>query len=335
MAPVPYSFDPKAKPIIYGVQGLTLSDDERAFFKEANPLGFILFARNIDNPDQVKALIDDLKSTVGLNCPVLVDQEGGRVQRLSAPHWTPVPPMRHYADLRHEQGMEAALEALDSDLTKMAQEIAALGFNVNCTPVLDVPVPGAHDIIGDRAFAEDPDIVAHFGLRVCDTMLANGVTPVIKHIPGHGRAEADSHEDLPTVNASLDDLDALDFKPFTALSELPQSENFWGMTAHIRYSAFAEEKPCSLSSHLVHEVIRAHIGFPGFLLSDDVFMEALAPYGDVPERGRLCLEAGCDAILHCHGDVRAMEAAANKGGQRTEEARKRLQNALKSCTLAA
>lgn len=335
MAPVFYEFSSTAKPIIYGVEGLILRGDERAFFKETNPLGFILFARNIDNPDQVKALIDDLKNTVGLNCPVLVDQEGGRVQRLMEPHWTKFPPMRHYAEMRHEKGMDVALEALDMDMEMLAQEVARLGFNVNCTPVLDVPVPGAHDVIGDRAFDTDPDIVARFGLHVCDAMLSNGVTPVMKHIPGHGRATADSHKDLPVVDADYEELQELDFAPFRDLSELPQAENVWGMTAHIRYSAFMDDKPCSISSYLVNEVIRNHIGFDGVLLSDDVFMEALTPYGDVPERGRLCLEAGCDAILHCHGDVSAMEAAAREVGQLSEKAIKRLQNATKTRTLAA
>lgn len=317
------------------MQGLVLTEDEREFFRDVQPLGFILFERNCDNPAQLKKLTGELKETLGLNCPILIDQEGGRVQRLKPPHWRRYPPMKTFGDLAAAGHRDEALERLGLDMPALAEELAAAGLNVNCTPVLDLPMPGAHDVIGDRAFSDDPEIVAGLGLSVCRFMLESGITPVIKHLPGHGRALSDSHKDLPTVDIAREELEQTDFKPFKALADSDIGANLWGMTAHILYPRLDSERPCSLSPLLIDEIIRGFIGFDGPLLSDDLFMEALAAYGDVPARGRLCIEAGCDAVLHCHGDVRAMERAAKEVGQLGAKARKRLQNASQSVTLAA
>lgn len=288
------------KAIIFGCADLSLSADERAFFKQAKPLGFILFARNVDTPDQVKALLKDLRETVGWHCPVLVDQEGGRVARLKAPHWPEFKPARELV------GNAVEFEQSYQGLSKL---VAEEGFDVNCVPVVDVPVEGAHDIIGDRAYGTTPEIVSKSALEVIRISRENSITPVIKHIPGHGRAFVDSHEDLPLVDTDLETLKETDFKAFKDVCADPLSSSAWGMTAHVIYSAIDPDLPATFSKAVIQDIIRGHIGFKGLLLGDDLFMKALDKYGDIPTRIKMSQEAGIDAHLHCHGDVHDMQAA--------------------------
>ncbi|MDP3852239.1 beta-N-acetylhexosaminidase [Phenylobacterium sp.] len=285
---------------ILGCGGKTLSREEKAFFGDVAPWGFILFARNIDTPDQVRRLIDDLRATVDRpDAPVLIDQEGGRVQRLGPPHWRRYPPGRAYGELSaNDPLLRREITRLGARL--LAYDLAALGINVDCVPVLDVPVDGAHEIIGDRAYARTPEGVALLGRAACEGLIAGGVLPVIKHIPGHGRATADSHLDLPVVDASYEDLDARDFAPFKMLSDMPMA-----MTAHVVYSAVDPKKPATTSKKAMREVIRGAIGFDGLVMSDDLSMKALG--GSFAERARASLAAGCDVVLHCNGDMAEMK----------------------------
>lgn len=289
--------------LIFGCDGATLVDGERALFRATQPLGFILFARNCVDPTQLRRLVSDLRETLRCeNAPVLIDQEGGRVARLGPPHWRKAPPARLFGTLAGcdlAAGREAAL--LNARLT--GRELAALGITVDCTPVLDVPGVDGHDIIGDRAFAADPVVVADLGRAVCDGMLAEGVAPVIKHIPGHGRAGADSHKELPVVDAPLDALRATDFEPFRALADAP-----WAMTAHVLYRALDTDRCASVSPVVIERTIRGEIGFNGLLVSDDINMHALA--GTLPERAQAVLAAGCDVALHCSGVLSEMAAVA-------------------------
>jgi beta-N-acetylhexosaminidase len=286
---------------ILGCSGLALSQDERAFFRDARPWGFILFKRNIDTPDQVRALVAELRACVGRpDAPVLIDQEGGRVQRLGPPHWRRYPPGRAYGDLGANDPL-VRREVVRLGARLLAHDLAALGINVDCVPVLDVPSPGAHDIIGDRAYGETPQAVAELGRAAAEGLIAGGVLPVIKHIPGHGRAHADSHLSLPVVEASLAELDAIDFAPFKGLSDMPMA-----MTAHVVYTAIDRRRPATTSSKAIREVIRGAIGFGGLLMSDDLSMKALS--GDFAERARASLAAGCDVVLHCNGDMAEMRA---------------------------
>ncbi|MEW5686004.1 MAG: glycoside hydrolase family 3 N-terminal domain-containing protein, partial [Pseudomonadota bacterium] len=247
---------------ILGCSGPSLTQAEIAFFRDARPWGFILFARNIEDPDQVRGLTAQLREAVGrADAPVLVDQEGGRVQRLGPPHWRRYPPARAYAGLP-DPTLRRAMARLGARL--MAHDLAAVGINANCAPVLDVPGPQAHAVIGDRAYAEDPDEVAVLGRAVAEGLIAGGVLPVMKHIPGHGRARSDSHEALPVVDAAPEALDARDFAPFRALSDMPAA-----MTAHVVYAAFDRRRPATTSSAVLRGVVRTRIGFHGLLVSDD------------------------------------------------------------------
>lgn len=292
-----------ARPLaaVLGCAGPRLNEAERAFFREANPYGFILFARNVEAPDQVRALVEDLRATVGRpETPVLIDQEGGRVQRLKPPHWRAAPPQRRFGDLFVRNARQAE-EGLVANTRLIAAELTALGIDVDCLPLLDVPVSGAHDIIGDRAFAEDPQTVATLGRIVCRTLREGGVMPIIKHIPGHGRARADSHLELPVVDAPLAELRARDFAPFRALA----SEACWAMTAHVVYTAVDADAPATTSAKVIRDVIRGEIGFDGPLVSDDLSMKALS--GSFADRTRAALAAGCDLVLHCNGDRAEMD----------------------------
>jgi beta-N-acetylhexosaminidase len=286
---------------ILGCAGLTLSDEERAFFRDARPWGFILFRRNVESPDQVRALVDALRATVGRpDAPVLIDQEGGRVQRLGPPHWRRYPPGRAYGELpANDPLLRREIARLGARL--MAHDLAVLGINVDCAPVLDVPHPGAHDVIGDRAYADDPEGVASLGRAACEGLIAGGVLPVIKHIPGHGRAMADSHQNLPVVDAAIEDLDARDFAPFRVLSDMPMA-----MSAHVIFSAIDPRRPATTSRKVMSGVIRKAIGFDGLVMSDDLSMKALS--GDFTQRARASLSAGCDVVLHCNGDLGEMRA---------------------------
>jgi beta-N-acetylhexosaminidase len=281
---------------VFGCAGPVLGPEEAAFFRDAQPWGFILFGRNIVAPDQVRALVAALRETVGrADAPVLIDQEGGRVQRLGPPHWPRMPAGRDYA------GVDLEIARLGGRL--IAHDLHALGVNVDCAPVLDVPTPGAHDIIGDRAYGTDPRSVARIARAVAEGLIAGAVAPVIKHIPGHGRAAADSHLDLPVIDASLADLEAHDFAPFAALADMPMA-----MTAHVVYSAVDPDRPATTSPTVIDRVIRGAIGFGGLLISDDLSMKALA--GGYAVRARASLDAGCDVVLHCNGGMDEMRAVA-------------------------
>lgn len=289
--------------VVFGCAGLQLTADETALFRDAKPAGYILFARNVDTPDQIRKLTDSFRELSGdENVPVLIDQEGGRVQRLRPPHWPDYPAMRPFGD-RARIDAEEALECLRLNYRLIASDLAALGINVDCAPVLDLPVEGSHDIIGDRAFSNDPAIVANLGRAVCDGLIQGGVVPVIKHIPGHGRAFADSHKELPRVDTPLEELRRTDFAPFAALSDAPT-----GMTAHIVYAAIDPDGPGSASRKVVEDIIRGEIGFDGLLFSDDVCMKALS--GPLDHRVASVLAAGCDLALHCDGAFDDMVAIA-------------------------
>jgi beta-N-acetylhexosaminidase len=277
------------KAFIAGCAGLALTPGERAFFAEARPWGLILFRRNVESPAQVKALTEEFRGIVGEEAAVLVDQEGGRVQRLAAPHWPVYPAAARFGLLA--DGVELA--ELSAQL--MARDLLALGVDVDCLPVLDTPDDGAHGIIGDRAYARTPDEVARFGAAAARGLMRGGVMPVMKHIPGHGRARADSHMELPVVTASREEL-ARDFAPFKANADLPAA-----MTAHVVYQALDASGPATQSRTVIQEIVRGEIGFDGLLMSDDLSMKALS--GSFFERARKCFDAGLDLALHCNGDL--------------------------------
>ena len=306
---------------ILGCSGTRLTPEEAAFFRDVQPWGFIVFKRNIDTPDQVRGLVADLRATVGrADAPVLIDQEGGRVQRLGPPHWPRYPNGGAYGRWKSSSAAQTrAMAWLGARL--MAHDLGLLGINVDCVPVLDVPHPGAHDVIGDRAYGDTPDVVASLGRAAAEGLIAGGVLPVIKHIPGHGRAGADSHLDLPVVDASYDDLDAVDFAPFRALSDMPLA-----MTAHVVYAAVDPERPATTSPTVIGRVIRGAIGFDGLLMSDDLSMEALS--GDLTQRAELSLAAGCDVVLHCNGKMDEMRAVAAGTGSLDGRAAERARAAL-------
>jgi beta-N-acetylhexosaminidase len=287
---------------IYGCEGLTLSDAERRFFREAEPWGFILFARNVSTPAQVKRLTGELCEVAGRVVPVLIDQEGGRVARLRPPHWRAYPPGRRYGEL-YERAQDLGLEAARIGGRLIAAELNALGINVDCLPVLDVPVASAHDVIGDRAYAHTPQPVTALGRAAAQGLLAGGVLPIIKHIPGHGRAGVDSHLSLPVVDTDAATLAKTDFAPFKALADMPVA-----MTAHVVYAAIDANAPATTSPTVIKNIIRGVIGFDGLLMSDDVSMQALR--GTLAERTRASLKAGCDLALHCNGKMDEMLAVA-------------------------
>jgi beta-N-acetylhexosaminidase len=286
-------------PILYGCSGLTLTPDEQAFFRRAQPAGFILFKRNIASRQQVQDLVAALFAC--LEHPfrfVLIDQEGGRVARLGQPEW-PARPAAEVFATQAKIAPAAARAACYASNAAMAQDLAALGITVNCTPVLDLRIPGAHDIIGDRAYGETPEAVASLATEVIQAHLDHGVLPVIKHIPGHGRALADSHLSLPVVTTDSATLMATDFAPFRHLNTAP-----WAMTAHIVYTAIDPDQPATLSRSLIKQVIRGDIGFDGVLISDDLNMQALT--GGLAHNAVGCLAAGCDLGLHCSGILSEM-----------------------------
>jgi beta-N-acetylhexosaminidase len=287
---------------ICGLSGPDLSPAEAAFLTSARPAGIILFGRNVESPDQVRRLIAAARAAAGEKILVLVDQEGGRVQRLAGPHWPRYPAARAFSKLG-ETSRERAKEAARLCARAMARDLHALGFNTACTPVLDVPVPGADNIIGDRAYGEDAATVAELGGAVAEGLLAGGILPVMKHIPGHGRAMADSHLALPVVDTLAADLERSDFAPFRALKALPMA-----MTAHVVFTAIDAGAPVTVSPKGVQEVIRGFIGFDGLLLTDDLSMQALS--GPVGERVTASLAAGCDVALHCNGAMEEMAAIA-------------------------
>jgi len=303
--------------VVLGCSGPRLDEAERRLFAEADPLGFILFARNCESPEQVKALVDSLRAAVGrADAPVLIDQEGGRVARLKPPHWRAAPAPAAFGRLAAVDE-ESAARAAWLNARLLAFDLAALGITVDCTPVLDLRLPEGHAVIGDRAFADDPTLVARLGGRVRAGLEAGGVLPVVKHIPGHGRARVDSHLELPVVDTPRDVLEATDFQPFAALHDAP-----WAMTAHVVYSALDPDRPATTSPRVIAEVIRGQIGFDGVLVSDDLSMQALR--GDLGARTRAALAAGCDLALHCNGDLAEMTAVAEAAAPVFEAAARRL-----------
>lgn len=279
-------------PVIFGCSGLTLMAEEKEFFQENQPLGFILFKRNVQDKEQLKSLIQELKSTLDHKSPpILIDQEGGRVARLTAPHWFHPPAAAQLVD----EDLEASKRRVYETYQKIAQDLTEMGITVNCAPLVDLRVPGADPIMGDRTFGTDPHVVAELGAMVIQALQENGLIPIMKHIPGHGAAACDSHKDLPVVSLSYEELEP-HFAPFKANAHCP-----WAMTAHIVYPAIDPDHCATQSSILIQDIIRGAIGFKGFLVSDDLGMEALK--GSFAERAQKSLQAGCDAVLHCSGNM--------------------------------
>jgi len=304
---------------IYGCSGHRLTAEEKAFFSDVRPWGFILFRRNVESPDQLRALTAELRDCLGDEAaPILIDQEGGRVQRMGPPHWPKYPPGEAYLKATNDPLAARELARLGGRL--LAHDLKAVGITVDCLPVLDVPVPGAHDIIGDRAYAHDPADVARLGRAAAEGLLAGGVLPVIKHMPGHGRAFADSHKALPVVHADFETLDGWDFAPFKALSDMPMA-----MTAHVVFTAVDPKRPATTSKEAV-KLMREHLGFGGLILTDDLSMHALS--GSFRERAEASLKAGCDVVLHCNGDLAEMASVAEGVGKLKGKAARRAEAAL-------
>lgn len=310
----------RPKAVIFGCSGPSLTPAERSFFSRADPLGFILFERNCRTPQQVTDLVRGLRAAVGReDAPVLIDQEGGRVVRLKPPAWRCVPPAAGLAAI-YDRDNGAGMDAVRLNARLIAAELQPLGIDVNCAPVLDIPSPDSHPVIGDRALGTTPRAVTDLGRAVCDGLLTGGVLPVIKHLPGHGRAGADSHLDLPVVDAGLDELEAFDFQPFEELAAMPM-----GMTAHVVLAAVDDEQPCTTSPRVIEDIIRGVIGFDGLLISDDVAMGALA--GGLDERCAAALAAGCDVALHCTGVLDEMAVIAGAVDPLSDAAMTRLDRA--------
>jgi beta-N-acetylhexosaminidase len=309
---------------ISGCAGLSLTDEERSFFGRTRPWGLILFRRNCLAPDQIKALASDFRAAVGRkSAPVFVDQEGGRVQRLGPPSnaWRRYPPARAYGDL-YASAPVAALRAARHIGRLMAADLTDAGITADCVPVLDVPQADAHDIIGDRAYSSDAQSIMALARAHVAGFLEGGVLPVMKHVPGHGRARADSHQALPVVEASFAELAATDFPPFAAFADLPMA-----MTAHVVYAAVDGDNPATLSKTVISKIIRDLIGFGGLLMTDDLSMKALA--GSFASRTRLALEAGCDLVLHCNGNLAEMEEVASAAGPLKGASLRRARTALR------
>ena len=307
-------------PAIFGFSGTSLTADERAFFREADPAGYILFGRNCADRAQLRALTDELRAIHGRERTFIsIDQEGGRVARMKPPEWQAFPPGEVFARL-WEVAPASAIEAARANAEALGLDLAEVGITVDYLPLLDVRQPGAHDVIGDRALGCEPMQVAALGRAVLDGLARAGVTGCVKHMPGHGRATADSHKELPTVTASEEEL-AVDLEPFRTLADAPI-----GMTNHLVYTAWDAENPATLSEKVVGEIIRKRIGFAGLLLTDDIDMEALE--GPVPSRGAKALAAGCDLVLNCWARMDHMIALAETLPTMSDETRQRLDRAL-------
>lgn len=307
--------------VIYGCVGTELSPEEQQFFRDAQPWGFILFRRNIADRDQVRKLIITLRDCLNDGqAPVLIDQEGGAVARLGPPHWHSRPSAARLGAL-YVDSPESAREAVYLNARLIARDLSDLGINVNCTPVLDVPVAGADPVIGDRAFSTEPAVVIDLGRTVLEGMLDGGVLPVMKHIPGHGRAQADSHKALPHVTTRLEDLSSSDFVTFRSLNHCPLA-----MTAHVVFEDIDPQRPATTSPKVIRDIIRGEIGFEGVLLSDDLSMHALK--GPLSVRTKAALFAGCDVVLHCNGDMAEMQDVAKEAKPLQEQWLKRCDVAL-------
>jgi beta-N-acetylhexosaminidase len=309
-------------PLFLGLAGASLSDDERALFRDAEPAGYILFRRNIVDRVQLRALTDDLRAISGRDdLPILIDQEGGRVARMQPPEWPEFPKGERF-DRLYDIAPVTAIEAARANARALALTLSEVGITVDCLPLLDVRQPGAHDIIGDRAFGSEPLRVAALGRAVIEGLRDGGVVGVVKHMPGHGRALADSHVELPVVDAGLEDLET-DLAPFIALKDAPMA-----MTAHVVYPAWDADHCATLSHRIITEVIRNGIGYDGLLMSDDLGMHALK--GDFGARVKDALAAGCDIGLHCSGDFNEMKACVAAVSEISAASRARLDRAMAS-----
>ena len=305
---------------IYGLAGERLSADERDFFRDADPAGYILFRRNCLDREQLRSLTDDLRAIHGRpDLPILIDQEGGRVARLQPPVWPRLPAAQRFAEV-YERAPISAIEAARVNAQAIGLMLHEVGITVNCMPLLDVRQPGAHDIIGDRAFGSESMQVAALGRAVLDGLRESGVVGIVKHMPGHGRSMCDSHVELPVVRASAEELE-VDIEPFRSLRKAPM-----GMSAHVVYTEWDAAHCGSLSSTVIGDVIRGRIGFDGWLMSDDIGMNALG--GDFGARARGVLAAGCDVALHCSGVMEEMVAVANGVRDMTAEGHERLERAM-------
>jgi len=310
----------ESRAMIAGMAGLELTPEERDFFRGEQPWGYILFARNVADAEQLHELTASLREIAGRDVPVFIDQEGGRVQRIRPPMAPDYPPGAALGALyRHDR--EAGLRAAWVMSRLHAFDLKRYGINADCLPVLDVPVEGAHDVIGNRAYGKDPVTVAEMGRAAAEGLRAGGVLPVIKHIPGHGRAFADSHLELPVVDAAAEELRAHDFPPFKALADIPMA-----MTAHVVYSALDPDNPATTSARVITDIIRGEMGFDGLLMSDDVSMKALA--GSFAERTRAIFAGGCDVVLHCNGRMDEMRVVAAETPLLSGKALERAQRAV-------
>jgi len=310
-----------AKALITDVAGVALTPQERMFLREADPWGFIVFKRNVETPDQLRALIASLREAVGrADAPVLVDQEGGRVQRLGPPHWPAYPAGAHYGAL-YDRDRAAGLRAAFLGARLIAADLGEVGITVDCLPLADVPVSEADPVIGNRAYGTRADKVAAIAAAIAEGLMAGGVLPVLKHLPGHGRATADSHHRLPVVPTDRATLEKTDFAAFRPLARLPM-----GMTGHLVFSAIDPVAPATTSVTMVREVIRGTIGFDGLLMTDDLSMNALS--GTLTERARASLGAGCDVVLHCNGSLDQRRDAADACPPLGGEAKRRADAAL-------
>lgn len=307
-------------PAIFGLAGPALTVDERAFFRDADPAGYILFARNCETRAQLRALTDDLRAIHGRDrLFICIDQEGGRVARMKAPEWLAFPPGEAF-DRLYDVAPASAIEAARANSEALGLDLAEAGITADCLPLLDVRQPGAHDVIGDRALGTEPMRVAALGRAVLDGLRRAGVVGIVKHMPGHGRATADSHKELPTVDAGEAALET-DLRPFRTLRDAPA-----GMTAHVRYTAWDRDNPATLSPFVIHEIIRGRIGFDGLLMSDDLDMDALS--GSVPERAERAIAAGCDVALNCWAEMEHMAEIAARLPALSETGAARLDRAL-------
>lgn len=322
------------KALIVGCAGSRLSEAEREFLGSERPWGLILFKRNVESPAQIAALTQEFRRVTGYReAPVLIDQEGGRVQRLGPPEWPKFPPAANFGEI-HARDPGKGREAARLGGRLIAEELASLGITVDCLPVADLRRPDGHGIIGDRAYGDTIQTVAELARAAAEGLMQGGVLPVMKHIPGHGRANADSHEALPAVSASIEELEKTDFEPFRLLRDLPMA-----MTAHVLYQSIDPNRAATISRKIVQEIIRGHIGFDGLLMTDDLSMKALT--GSLQERAEMSLEAGCDVVLHCNGDLAEMReiaavcpALAGEASRRAEAALKRRKSPLDNMNLA-
>ncbi len=314
--------NPNTKPVILSTSGPVLLPEERALFADFQPLGFIFFGRNIEDKRQLATLCADVREAVGWHCPILIDQEGGRVRRLRPPHWPDYPSMKEIGDSADSDVI------LTDTIRGISRDLVEVGIDVDCAPVLDVLFPETHDAIGTRAFSHDPDVVSRLGLLACEVFLQEGITPVIKHMPGQGRSALDSHYDLPVVSASLESLELSDFKPFRHIIENPLIDRIWGMVSHIIYDTIDPEHPASTSSKVI-DFIRKNLKFNGLLVSDDLCMNALCRYGSPADRVAKTLESGMDIALYCAGQLNEMREIAKACPPMRESSFKRYERSQK------